>query len=130
MDDILRRVLGEDIALDLLLDPNLGWVKVDRGSIAADCLEPGWERSRAMPQGGRLSIETKDVSVSGARLNQSHSSGMENTSRSWFEIRTWNDAETRARIFDLFSQPRRREGTARSRYVYGIVKAKRRVYLG
>jgi len=33
MDDILRRVLGEDIALDLLLDPNLGWVKVDRGQL-------------------------------------------------------------------------------------------------
>src|SRR4030088_1013171 len=30
MDDILRRVLGEEIRVDLLPEPNLGWGKVDR----------------------------------------------------------------------------------------------------
>ena len=33
MDDILRRVLGEDIVLDLRLDSDLGWVRVDRGQL-------------------------------------------------------------------------------------------------
>src|SRR5260370_6587952 len=64
MDDLLRRMLGEDIALDLLLDPNLGWVKVDRGQLHQIVLNLAGNARDAMPQGGRLSIETKDVSVS------------------------------------------------------------------
>src|SRR4030081_667171 len=63
MDDILRRVLGEDIALNLLLDPNLGWVKVDRGQLQQIVLNLAGNARDAMPQGGCLQIETRNISV-------------------------------------------------------------------
>src|SRR5713101_3316248 len=63
MDDLLRRMLGEDIALDLLLDPNLGWVKVDRGQLQQIVLNLAGNARDAMPQGGRLAIETRNLCV-------------------------------------------------------------------
>src|ERR1700674_394634 len=63
MDDILRRVLGEDIVLDLRPDPELGWVKVDRGQLEQIILNLAGNARDAMPQGGRLHIETRDISV-------------------------------------------------------------------
>jgi len=58
MDDILRRVLGEDIVLELRPDPDLGWVKGDRWAVAANYFEPRRECSRRHAPGGRLCIET------------------------------------------------------------------------
>src|SRR5258706_10348397 len=63
MDDILRRVLGEDIVLELRPDPDLGWVKVDRGRLQQIILNLAGNARDAMPQGGRLCIETRDISV-------------------------------------------------------------------
>src|SRR6202040_3031741 len=54
MDGILRRVLGEDVVLDLQRDPNLGWVKVDRGQLQQIVLNLAGNARDAMPQGGCL----------------------------------------------------------------------------
>src|SRR5216684_1423462 len=63
MDDILRRVLGEDIVLELRSDPDLGWVKVDRGQLQQIILNLAGNARDAMPQGGCLRIETRNISV-------------------------------------------------------------------
>src|SRR5216684_7340311 len=63
MDDILRRVLGEDIVLELRPDPDLVWVKVDRGQLQQIILNLAGNARDAMPQGGRLGIETMNISV-------------------------------------------------------------------
>src|SRR5260370_4718448 len=63
MDDILRRVLGEDIVLELRPDADLGWVKVDRGQLQQIILNLAGNARDAMSQGGRLCIETLGMSV-------------------------------------------------------------------
>jgi CheY-like chemotaxis protein len=63
MDGILRCMLGEDIALDLVMDSNLGWTKVDRGKLEQIVLNLAGNARDAMPQGGRLRLETLNASV-------------------------------------------------------------------
>ena len=63
MDGILRCVLGEDIALDLVMDSNLGWTRVDPGKLQQIVLNLAGNARDAMPQGGRLRLETFNVSV-------------------------------------------------------------------
>jgi CheY-like chemotaxis protein len=63
MDSILRRVLGEDVALDLVMDPNLGWTKIDRGQLQQIVLNLAANARDAMPRGGRLRLETRNVSA-------------------------------------------------------------------
>src|SRR5260221_10593636 len=125
MDDILRRVLGEDIALDLLLDPNLGWVKVDRGQLQQIVLTLAGNAGDAMPQGGRLSIETKDVSVSrGAAKPKAFLAGGEYVAIVVRDSGHGMDAQTRARIFEpFFTTKELGKGTGLGlATVYGIVK--------
>jgi len=125
MDDILRRVLGEDITLDLLLDPNLGWVKVDRGQLQQIVLNLAGNARDAMPQGGRLSIETKDVSVSrGAAKPKAFLAGGEYVAIVVRDSGHGMDAQTRARIFEpFFTTKELGKGTGLGlATVYGIVK--------
>jgi signal transduction histidine kinase/CheY-like chemotaxis protein len=125
MDDILRRVLGEDIALNLLLDPNLGWVKVDRGQLQQIVLNLAGNARDAMPQGGRLSIETKDVSVSrGAAKPKAFLAEGEYVAIVVRDSGHGMDAETRARIFEpFFTTKEMGKGTGLGlATVYGIVK--------
>jgi two-component system, cell cycle sensor histidine kinase and response regulator CckA len=63
MDGILRSVLGEDIALDLVMDANLGWTRVDAGQLQQVVLNLAANARDAMPMGGRLRIETFNVSL-------------------------------------------------------------------
>src|SRR6266853_4577511 len=125
MDNILRRVLGEDVALDLLLDPHLGWAKVDRGQLQQIVLNLAGNARDAMPQGGRLSIETKDVSVSrGAAKPKPFLAEGEYVAIVVRDSGHGMDAETRARIFEpFFTTKETGKGTGLGlATVYGIVK--------
>jgi two-component system cell cycle sensor histidine kinase/response regulator CckA len=125
MDDILRRVLGEDITLDLRLDPNLGWVKVDRGQLQQIVLNLAGNARDAMPQGGRLSIETKDVSVSrGGTKPKAFLARGEYVAIVVRDSGHGMDAQTRARIFEpFFTTKEMGKGTGLGlATVYGIVK--------
>ena len=125
MDDILRRVLGEDIALDLLLDTHLGWVKVDRGQLQQIVLNLVGNARDAMPQGGRLVIETMNISVSqGSAKPQVFLEPGEYVAIVVRDSGHGIDAETRARIFEpFFTTKEKGKGTGLGlATVYGIVK--------
>jgi two-component system cell cycle sensor histidine kinase/response regulator CckA len=58
---MLRRLLGEDIELVMLYDRNLSRVRVDPGQIDQVVMNLALNARDAMPNGGKLTIETKDV---------------------------------------------------------------------
>src|SRR5437899_9815767 len=61
---VLEWVVGKDIELATMLDPTLGWVNVDLGQIEQVIIKLAANARDAMPQGGKITIETSTVQVS------------------------------------------------------------------
>jgi two-component system cell cycle sensor histidine kinase/response regulator CckA len=64
MDGMLRRLLGEDIVeLCADLDPQVGSIKVDPGQIEQVIMNLAVNARDAMPMGGQLTIQTRNVTI-------------------------------------------------------------------
>jgi len=61
MDKMLRRLIGEDVQLMTSLDSDLWSVKVDPGMIEQVIMNLAVNSRDAMPNGGKLTIETSNV---------------------------------------------------------------------
>jgi PAS domain S-box-containing protein len=66
IEPLLRRMIREDIEIATALDPAAGRVKADVGQIEQVLLNLGVNASDAMPQGGRLTLATGNVTLDAA----------------------------------------------------------------
>jgi two-component system cell cycle sensor histidine kinase/response regulator CckA len=60
MQDLLNRLIGENITLDLRLDPQLGTVKIDPAQAQQILLNLVLNARDALPEGGRITVQTSN----------------------------------------------------------------------
>jgi PAS domain S-box-containing protein len=124
---MLRRVIGEDIELITRPGPDLWSVEADPGQLEQVLMNLAVNARDAMPQGGRLTIETRNVEVSGQRSPAFPEAGPgPHVLLTVRDTGCGMDAEVRARLFEPFFSTKGEKGTGLGlATVYGVVRQSR-----
>jgi len=125
LEKMLRRVIGENIALKTALTDKLGLVKVDPGQIEQVVMNLAVNARDAMPQGGKLFLETANVELD--KENDFFQLGMlpgDYVMLSITDTGIGMTKEVKKQIFDpFFTTKQKGKGTGLGlSTVYGIVK--------
>ncbi len=125
MCKLLKRLIHEDVEFSLRTGASLGKVKADTGQIEQVILNLAVNACDAMPQGGKLTIDTRSVCVDEkyARIRPTVPPG-NYVLLSVADTGHGMDAETKARIFEpFFTTKEKGKGTGLGlATVYGVVK--------
>ncbi len=123
---MLRRLIGEDIELVTALDPDVGRVRADAGQTEQVVMNLAINARDAMPKGGTLTIETKDVQLDEAYAREHLVVGPAGSyvMLAVSDTGVGMSAETKSHIFEpFFTTKGKGKGTGLGlATVYGIVK--------
>lgn len=102
LEKMLKRVIGEDVEFRISLDSRLGSVKADRGQVEQVLMNLVVNARDAMPNGGRLIIETSNVVLEDEFAQQRGYPQRSYVGLSVTDDGIGMDAYTQARIFEPF----------------------------
>jgi signal transduction histidine kinase len=105
MRTLLLPLIGENIGLDFHLDPGLGLVNMDPAQVQQIVLNLVLNSRDAMPEGGQITVETRNCSVQIVSENRSAGSAAASLPCALLVVRDDGkgmDAETRKHLFEAF----------------------------
>jgi len=126
-DKMLRRIIGEDLELATILEPELGKVNIDPGQVEQVIMNLAINARDAMPEGGKLTIETANVDLG---RGYAQKKGVMELQPGPYVMLAMSDKgigmdkETQSQIFDPFftTKPKGKGTGLGLSTVYGIVK--------
>ncbi|MCF8037943.1 MAG: PAS domain S-box protein [Desulfohalobiaceae bacterium] len=124
-EKLLRRTMREDIAIHMVLEPDLPVIDGDAGQLEQVIMNLAVNAQDAMPEGGMLTLETAQVELD--RTYAAEHKGVTPGSHAMLAVTDTGvgmDAETRERLFEPFftTKPKDKGTGLGLASVYGIVK--------